>query len=206
MILYRPLNLEELALVYELGMRAFPPRKPDQSIFYPVLNLEYANEIAQRWNAEYQRASGFTARFQIDDAYVARFETHQVGAAHHIELWIPAEELAQFNEYISPPILIISAYFSKNFQGHVPSKFGLQGKDATAQFVALANTLDYSGMDFICEIAANHTAVFLNYAFWFRASFSSQGINEAEQTRVLRAIRKVWSDAFPQIHLPLSDE
>jgi hypothetical protein len=46
------MDIEELRLVYEAGMKGFPPRKPEQPIFYPVLNLEYANEIAKRWNAE----------------------------------------------------------------------------------------------------------------------------------------------------------
>ena len=73
MILYRPMDIEELRLVYEGGMKGFPPRKPEQPIFYPVLNLEYANEIAKKWNAESQSASGYVARFILDDAYGTRF-------------------------------------------------------------------------------------------------------------------------------------
>ena len=42
MILYRPVGLNELRLIYESGLKAFPPRLPEQPIFYPVLNLEYA--------------------------------------------------------------------------------------------------------------------------------------------------------------------
>jgi len=47
MILYRPVGLEELRLIYEADRRAFPPRLPGQPIFYPVLNQPYAAKIAK---------------------------------------------------------------------------------------------------------------------------------------------------------------
>lgn len=192
--------------MFEGGMAAFPPRKPEQPVFYPVLNLEYADEIAKQWNAERQTASGYVAKFTIDNGYVAQFEPHKVGSSRHVELWIPAEELARFNEHISPPILIVSAHFGENFKGHVPTRFGLQHKDATAQFVALAHTVNYSGMDFSCEISANHVAVFLNYGFWVQSQFSKQGITKTDQERVLAAIRTIWSDTFPKTPLPLTQQ
>lgn len=204
MILYRPMDIVELRLVYETGMKHFPPRKPEQPIFYPVLNLEYANEIAKQWNAEGEFASGYIAKFTIDDKYCAQFETRRVGASRHVELWIPADELSRFNDHIAPPIVIINSYFCANFKGHVPTKFGLQGKDATSQFVSLAYSLGYSGMDFICEIAANHVAIFLNYSYWMQREFSDQGINKVEQERVLLAIQKIWTDVIPGIPLPMT--
>jgi hypothetical protein len=66
----------------------------------------------------------------------------------------------------------------------------------------MARTLDYSMMDFHCEIAANHVAIFLNYGNWAQRTFSDQGVGKADQERVLAAIRAVWSDAFPHVHLP----
>jgi hypothetical protein len=50
MILYRPVGLQELALIYEGGMKAFPARLPQQPIFYPVLQLEYARQTATKQN------------------------------------------------------------------------------------------------------------------------------------------------------------
>ena len=38
--------MHELRLVYEAGLKAFPPRLPEQPIFYPVLNFGYAEQIA----------------------------------------------------------------------------------------------------------------------------------------------------------------
>ena len=199
------MDIEELRLVYEANMKGFPLRKPEQPIFYPVLHLDYANEIAKRWNAEGQSASGYVAKFGLDDLYGARFKPQKVGGSHHVEFWVPSQELPRFNEHICPPITIVSAYFGQNFKGIIPSKFGLRGKDATTQFVALARTLDYSAMDFQCEITANHATIFLNYPFWMQRVFLDQGIQKTEQDRVLIAIQTIWSDAFPEIPLPLSN-
>ncbi len=52
MILYRPVGEQELALIRESGYTAFPPRLPEQPIFYPVLNEQYAAEIAGKWNTK----------------------------------------------------------------------------------------------------------------------------------------------------------
>ncbi|TIX70485.1 MAG: hypothetical protein E5V21_27165, partial [Mesorhizobium sp.] len=40
--LWRPVGPEELKLIEKSGMRAFPPRLPEQPIFYPVLSEAYA--------------------------------------------------------------------------------------------------------------------------------------------------------------------
>jgi len=196
------MDIEELRLVYNMGMKGFPPRKPEQPIFYPVLNLQYADEIAKQWNAKIETGSGFVAQFTLDDAYGTRFEHRKVGASYHLEFWVPAEELPSFNDHIAPPIVVVSAYFGKNFQGFIPEQFGLRGKNAMAQFIALARTMDYSVMDFRCEIAANHVAIFLNYSFWKQSSFLNQGITNVEQERVLSAIQAAWSSSFPEIPLP----
>lgn len=44
------------------GWREFPPRLPEQPIFYPVLNEEYAVQIAHDWNVPASGA-GFVTRF-----------------------------------------------------------------------------------------------------------------------------------------------
>ncbi len=40
--LYRPVGPEERELIRQSGFTAFPPRLPDQPIFYPVLTEDYA--------------------------------------------------------------------------------------------------------------------------------------------------------------------
>ena len=49
-VLFRPTGPEELELVKNSGFKKWPPRLPEQPIFYPVTNQEYANQIAREWN------------------------------------------------------------------------------------------------------------------------------------------------------------
>jgi hypothetical protein len=48
--LFRPVGLHELSLTWDAGMLEFPPRLPQQPIFYPVANMEYATQITRDWN------------------------------------------------------------------------------------------------------------------------------------------------------------
>ena len=48
----------------------FPPRSPEQPIFYPGLTERYAVEIASGWNVKYNDDhKGYVTKFEIDDAY-----------------------------------------------------------------------------------------------------------------------------------------
>ena len=97
--LYRPTGPGELALVEESGWRRWPPRLPEQPIFYPVTNEAYAIEIARDWNVP-ECGSGFVTRFEVDAGFMARYPTHVVGATRHAEWWIPAEDLEALNDHI----------------------------------------------------------------------------------------------------------
>lgn len=111
MTLYRPVGTQELILIVKSNYRKFPPRLPEQPIFYPVLNEQYATEIASGWNVKYNdNHKGYVLRFEVDDSYCGQFEVHQVGEEHHKELWIPAERLEEFNEHIIGRICIISEF------------------------------------------------------------------------------------------------
>lgn len=111
MILYRPVGTKELELIQKSGYRKFPPRLPDQPIFYPVLNEKYATEIASGWNVTYNDDhKGYVTKFEIPDQYFNQFEIHTVGASYHQELWVPAENLEDFNTQIIGEIQIISEF------------------------------------------------------------------------------------------------
>jgi hypothetical protein len=43
--LFRPVGEAELALIRDSGWKAFPPRLPEQPIFYPVLDEDYAIQL-----------------------------------------------------------------------------------------------------------------------------------------------------------------
>jgi len=113
-ILYRPVGPKELRLISETGYRAFPPRLPEQPIFYPVLNEEYATQIARDWNAkDRETEAGYVTRFRVSASYLEQFEIHQVGSQIHQEYWIPAESLREFNENIVGTIEVIAEFGSK---------------------------------------------------------------------------------------------
>ena len=107
--LYRPVGPAELALIEESGWREFPPRLPEQPIFYPVLNESYAAQIARDWNVKASGA-GYVTRFEVSADYVARFEEQTVGGSLHKELWVPAEELSEFNAHIVGTIEVIEEF------------------------------------------------------------------------------------------------
>jgi hypothetical protein len=97
--LSRPVGPKELALIEASGFREFPPRLPDQPIFYPVLNEEYAILIARDWNVRASGA-GFVTRFQLPASFLLKYPPQIVGGKTHAELWVPAEDLAEFNRHI----------------------------------------------------------------------------------------------------------
>lgn len=83
-----------------------------QPIFYPVLNREYAIQIARDWNTK-DAASGFAGyvtRFEVDDEYASRFEVQTVGARMHQELWVPAEDLEEFNRHLKGLIEVVDKF------------------------------------------------------------------------------------------------
>jgi len=109
--LFRPVGASELALIKASGFPCFPPRLPDQPIFYPVLNEEYTAQIAREWNAKYnQPAVGYVTRFQVFSSYLKRYDIQTVGASTHQEYWIPAEDLDEFNQNIVGLIDVIAGY------------------------------------------------------------------------------------------------
>lgn len=109
MRLYRPVGQAEYDLIAGSGFTAYPPRLPEQPIFYPVLNERYAREIAEKWNFRYPDSQyrGYITTFEIEDTYITRFPVQTVGARYHQEFWIPAEELENFNRHIIGTIQIL---------------------------------------------------------------------------------------------------
>lgn len=115
MKLYRPVGTGELELIEKSGYEKYPPRLPGQPIFYPVLNEKYAAEIAGQWNVKYNEDHrGYVTAFEIDDEYAGQFEVHVVGGRYHQELWIPAEELEEFNRHIVGKIRVIREFPEKD--------------------------------------------------------------------------------------------
>lgn len=107
--LWRPTGPKELALVEASGWRAWPPRLPDQPIFYPVLNEDYAIRIARDWNVK-ASGVGYVTRFEVDKAFLDRYDVHRAGGKTILEYWIPAEHLDEFNRHIVGLIEVVREF------------------------------------------------------------------------------------------------
>jgi hypothetical protein len=108
-MLWRPVGPLELELIREAGMRGFPPRLPDQPIFYPVLSEAYAVKIARDWNVP-ASGSGFVTRFQVRRSFLENYSIQQAGGSAHLEYWIPAEDMTAFNQAIVGEIEVVAEF------------------------------------------------------------------------------------------------
>jgi hypothetical protein len=115
--LYRPVGIKELALIAESGFKKFPPRLAWQPIFYPVLNEDYAAQIAREWNThdEFSGFCGIVTAFQLPVDYLQKFGVQNVGGSLHNEFWVPAEELEEFNANIMGTIEIKKIFTGLGF-------------------------------------------------------------------------------------------
>lgn len=107
--LWRPTGPDEVALVEASGWREWPPRLPEQPIFYPVLTEEYATKIARDWNVKHS-GSGYVTRFEVRRAFLDRYEVRQAAGRAILEYWIPAEDLPEFNANIVGLIAVTAEY------------------------------------------------------------------------------------------------
>ncbi|MBN1515261.1 hypothetical protein JXA32_01705 [Candidatus Sumerlaeota bacterium] len=108
-VMYRPTGPDELHLVRQADFKRWPPRLPEQPIFYPVTNEEYAVEITRKWNVK-DSDVGYVVRFMVRKSFIDNYEEKQVGASSHTEWWIPAEELEELNDNIIGLIEVIGEY------------------------------------------------------------------------------------------------
>jgi hypothetical protein len=108
-VLWRPVGPKELELIRRSGMRAFPPRLPEQPIFYPVMSEEYAIRIACDWNVR-ESGSGYVTRFAIRRKFLDKYAVQEAGGRAHLEYWIPAEDLPAFNDAIVGEIEVTAAF------------------------------------------------------------------------------------------------
>jgi hypothetical protein len=107
--LWRPVGPEELRLIEATGMREFPPRLPEQPIFYPVTTRDYAIKIARDWNVS-ASGSGYVTEFDVLAGFLANFQVETAGGRAHQEYWIPAEELPAFNAAIVGEIRVTDTF------------------------------------------------------------------------------------------------
>ena len=175
--LYRPVGLKELILILETGGQKFPPRLPQQPIFYPVLNFEYAAEIAEKWNTvdEVSSFCGFVTSFELPATYLKKYEVQNVGGGQHNELWVYSEDLEEFNANIQGKIEIESAFYGQNYTGIMENTTFFQGKNAIEQFEILKNA---SEEEFKKIFLQEKIAITINLLYWNFLHFETDLLTE----------------------------
>lgn len=116
--LYRPVGEKEMLLIIESNFKKFPTRLEWQPIFYPVLDEDYASEIAEKWNTRDEAGNylGFVTEFQVLEEITNQYPSQNVGARNHNELWVPSEELEAFNRAIVGNIKVTKVFMGKDFK------------------------------------------------------------------------------------------
>lgn len=196
MKLFRPVGFKELDLILNTGNRRFPPRLPSQPIFYPVLNSDYATQIAKDWNTKDKNSNyaGYVTEFEVEDDYISSFEIRQVGSSIHQEFWIPSEELDEFNHNILKNILIIDAYYGEEYVGESSIDTPLKDKTYIEQLVYLKKLKELNLMDYMCEVLSQWKIITQNYLLWSTTDFSGQNIQNSEKEMLLQSMKRIMKD------------
>lgn len=191
--LYRPVGLKEAELILQTEGRTFPPRLPHQPIFYPVLTFTYASQIARDWNTKDPNSgfAGFVTEFAVDADYVSKFEVQTVGASTHRELWVPAEELEEFNQHITGRIQFTDAFYGSGYRGlkHWKKEWYVE---------ELFEALYTVSADLHGETTMNRHAILLNFKYWSTHDLSQY---VPDQARFLALLRQTWELKFPEVKL-----
>ena len=75
-----------------------------------MLSEEYAVKIARDWNVPASGA-GYVTRFAVRREFLSRYQIQNAGGERFQEYWIPAEELAEFNQNLVGQIEVVRQFF-----------------------------------------------------------------------------------------------
>ncbi len=107
--LFKSLSPAQVAAVAESGWRQIFPQEPEQTHFYPKVYVEYAEQIARRWDVP-QYGGGYVVRFTMRGDFMRRYATQTVAFEEYREYIIPIAELDFFNRNIQGRIDVVSAF------------------------------------------------------------------------------------------------
>lgn len=201
--LFRPVGLTEMKLILDSDLKAFPSRLPEQPIFYPVLNKQYADQIASEWNTKdrFSGFVGFVTEFNVKSPFIDQFEKQVVGTKQHEELWIPSEDLEEMNSNIDGLIKLIDVHYGKDYKGLTPELTIFEDKSVIDQFRIWHDIYEYNSMDFYCEIREHWKYILMNYKYWVDIDHTLIGINDDLKNEVISKMKEFWNENFPDISL-----
>lgn len=184
-------------------MREFPQRLENQPIFYPVVNLDYARQIAREWNTPDAESgfSGFVTKFEVSSTYLSKFELHTAGSAAHREYWIPAKELGVFNKAINGQISVEEGFFGQEYVGYQEDEDGFKGLNAIEQFSALLKMADQD--DFNARVSEHRKTIFINCLFWLKTDISNLPCTSEQRDTFFTHLVNAWETDSIGVPLPI---
>ncbi|MBZ0308385.1 MAG: hypothetical protein K8I82_20130 [Anaerolineae bacterium] len=193
--LYRPVGLKEAELILVKGV--FPPRPPEEALFYPYLYEAYAEQVArERYIREENKGyAGFVTEFKVRRSYIDKFKERIVGDDIHAEFWIPVIELDELNQNIEGRIEITAAFYGEKYTGQWHRYLS-----AEELFIVLYRTCQHYNQVCWGEIRQNRHAVLLNYEYWKRHDFGD-AMSEEQKLSFLRKIAVIWEKKIPERRL-----
>lgn len=98
--MYRPVGPDELTLIKDSGFREFPPPLSAAANFlWVVTSVDYAHEIAEGWLA-CREGSAVVVEFSVHKDFITRNQNRMRSDARGSVLWIPREDIDDFNLHL----------------------------------------------------------------------------------------------------------
>ncbi|WP_337100030.1 hypothetical protein [Paenibacillus sp. YIM B09110] len=189
-----------MKLMLDGDLKGFPPRLPEQPIFYPVLNKPYADQIARSWNTKdkFSGYVGFVTEFKVASPFIDQFEEQVVGAGMHNELWIPSEQVEELNQNILGRIQLVDVFYGNDYMGLEQEGNTLDNKSLVEQFIYLKDKMSINMNDSKLLIREHWQQIFMNACYW---NFAELGITEQVKADTLSSMIHCWDEIFPDFNL-----
>jgi hypothetical protein len=122
--LFRPVGFGELQLVRNSGWTRFPPRLPDEPIFYPIGDEDDAIQIARTWSLK-TGVSCYVLRFAVDVTFLTRHPLQRARNAAQREYRILAGGLEELDDHILGAIELIASFYKELDNAREPRRDGV---------------------------------------------------------------------------------
>ncbi len=207
MKLYRPVGLQELEKILNLGSEKFPDRQVWQPILYIVENYGYAEQISTMWNLKDENSgfSGYILEFTISDDYMKNYDIKQVGDKTHLEYWIPAEDTKKFNNSLTSKIKIINAFYGEKYRGLSFGGTDLEGREPDKQIRELTLLMENSYEKFEETVKKCKIQILPNLIYWLRMISDLAGEGKEEKEKVIYEIEKILSQTYEDYNDIITD-
>jgi hypothetical protein len=192
-----------MKLMLDGDLKGFPPRLPEQPIFYPVLNKPYADQIARSWNTKdkFSGYVGFVTEFKVESPFIDQFEEQVVGSGMHNELWIPAEQMDEFNQNLVGRIKLVDVFYGDAYKGFDHEGTCFSRRSLVEQFLLWREALTDNPLESRHLMQEYWQMIFVNASFWSKTDLASYNISEQEKADTLAIMKQCWRQLFPDMEL-----